>query len=42
MVITNNLNVAMILSEAPGIELVVSGGMVRKADGGIVGARPST
>lgn len=38
MVITNNLNVAMILSEAPGIELVVSGGMVRKADGGIVGA----
>lgn len=38
MVITNNLNVAMILSEAPGIELVISGGMVRKTDGGIVGA----
>ncbi len=37
MVITNNLNVAHILSEAPGIELVVAGGMVRKSDGGIVG-----
>ncbi|MEM7465229.1 MAG: DeoR/GlpR family DNA-binding transcription regulator, partial [Pseudomonadota bacterium] len=29
MVITNNLNVAMILSEAPDVDLVVSGGMVR-------------
>ncbi|GKX34282.1 MAG: DeoR family transcriptional regulator [Rhizobiaceae bacterium MnEN-MB40S] len=38
MVITNNLNVAMILSEAPGVELVISGGMVRKSDRGIVGA----
>ncbi|MCC2111143.1 MAG: DeoR/GlpR transcriptional regulator [Hyphomicrobiales bacterium] len=38
MVITNNLNVAMILSDAPGIELIVTGGMVRKTDGGIVGA----
>ena len=38
MVMTNNLNVAMILSEAPEVELVVSGGMVRKTDGGIVGA----
>ncbi|WP_156892517.1 DeoR family transcriptional regulator [Salaquimonas pukyongi] len=38
MVITNNLNVATILSEAPHVELVVSGGMVRKSDGGIVGA----
>lgn len=38
MVITNNLNVATILSDAPGIELVVTGGMVRKTDGGIVGA----
>lgn len=37
MVITNNLNVAYILSDAPGIELVVAGGMVRKSDGGIVG-----
>lgn len=38
MVITNNLNVAFILAEAPGVEVVVSGGMVRKSDGGIVGA----
>lgn len=38
MVITNNLNVAMILSEVPGVELVISGGMVRKSDRGIVGA----
>ena len=38
MVITNNLNVAVILSDAPGVDLIVAGGMVRKADGGIVGA----
>ena len=38
LVITNNINVATILSQAPGVELVVSGGMVRKSDGGIVGA----
>ncbi len=38
MVITNNLNVAYILADAPGVEVVVSGGMVRKSDGGIVGA----
>lgn len=38
MVITNNLNVAYILAEAPGVEVVVSGGVVRKSDGGIVGA----
>ncbi len=37
LVITNNLNVAMILSDAPDVELVVSGGMVRKTDGGIIG-----
>ena len=37
MVITNNLNVARILSDAPGIELILAGGMVRKSDGGIVG-----
>ncbi|WP_370321180.1 DeoR/GlpR family DNA-binding transcription regulator [Oricola sp.] len=37
MVITNNLNVATTLYDAPGIEVVISGGMVRKADGGVVG-----
>ena len=38
MVITNSLNVALILSEVPSIELIVTGGMVRKSDGGIVGS----
>ena len=38
MVITNNLNVATLLSAAPGIELMLAGGTVRKEDGGIVGA----
>jgi DeoR family glycerol-3-phosphate regulon repressor len=38
MVITNNMNVATILLDANDIELVISGGMVRKTDGGIVGA----
>ena len=36
--ITNNLNVAFILSEAEGAEVVVTAGMVRKNDRGIVGA----
>lgn len=38
MVITNNLNVAYILADAPGIEVVITGGVVRKSDGGIIGA----
>lgn len=38
IVVTNNLNVAVILSNAPNIELVIAGGTVRKSDGGIVGA----
>jgi len=38
MVITNNLNVAHILSDAPNVELFVTGGLVRKSDGGITGA----
>ena len=38
MVVTNNLNVAYILSDAPDVEVVVTGGVVRKADLGIVGA----
>lgn len=37
MAITNNLNVAHILSDAPDVEVVVAGGMVRKSDSGIVG-----
>lgn len=38
LAITNNLNVAFILSETEGTEVVVAGGMVRKSDRGIVGA----
>ena len=38
MVVTNNLNVAYILSDAPDIEVVITGGVVRKSDRGIVGA----
>ncbi|MFY9512556.1 MAG: DeoR family transcriptional regulator [Rubrivivax sp.] len=36
-VITNNLNVAAILSDNPDIELIVAGGVVRSRDRGIVG-----
>lgn len=36
-VITNNLNVAKILSGNSGIEVIVAGGLVRPKDGGIVG-----
>ncbi|WP_419909150.1 DeoR/GlpR family DNA-binding transcription regulator [Hoeflea sp.] len=38
MVITNNLNVAFILSDAEDVEVVITGGMVRKSDRGIIGA----
>ncbi|NMD07457.1 MAG: DeoR/GlpR transcriptional regulator [Phyllobacteriaceae bacterium] len=37
LVVTNNIHVATILSPVPKIEVIVVGGMVRKADGGIVG-----
>jgi len=36
-VITNNLNVAAILSDNPDCELIVAGGLVRQRDRGIVG-----
>lgn len=36
-VITNNLNVATILSQNPGCEVIVAGGVVRQRDLGIVG-----
>jgi len=38
MVISNSLHVAAILSENEGVEIIVAGGIVRKSDGGIVGA----
>ncbi|QEX19061.1 DeoR family transcriptional regulator [Hypericibacter terrae] len=37
VVITNNINVANILRPSHGIEVIVAGGVVRRADGGIVG-----
>ncbi|OYU93621.1 MAG: DeoR family transcriptional regulator [Burkholderiales bacterium PBB5] len=36
-VITNNLNVAAILSDNPAIEVIVAGGVVRSRDRGIIG-----
>jgi DeoR family transcriptional regulator, glycerol-3-phosphate regulon repressor len=37
MVITNNLNVANILATSPNSEVVVAGGILRRADGALVG-----
>lgn len=37
MAITNNINVANILREAPGVEVIIAGGLVRASDGGVVG-----
>lgn len=37
LVITNNLNVATILHNASSIDVAVAGGLVRKADGGLIG-----
>jgi DeoR family glycerol-3-phosphate regulon repressor len=38
MVVTNNINVANILRGVEGAEVLIAGGIVRPADGGIVGA----
>ncbi len=37
MVVTNNMNVANILVENPGCEIVVAGGVLRRSDGGLIG-----
>ncbi|MEA2114073.1 MAG: DeoR/GlpR family DNA-binding transcription regulator [Thermodesulfobacteriota bacterium] len=37
MVISNNVNAVEILKNSSGIELIISGGLVRRSDGGIVG-----
>lgn len=37
LVITNNLNVANLLFRHPGIEVIVAGGPIRRADGAVVG-----
>src|SRR3954447_17149840 len=38
LVITNNLNVAMLLYRHPRIEVIVTGGQVRRADGAVIGS----
>lgn len=37
LVITNNLNVANILSRSEGVEVYVTGGTLRRSDGGLIG-----
>ena len=37
MVISNNVNAVEILRHSNGIELIISGGLVRRSDGGIIG-----
>lgn len=37
MVVTNNLNVANILAQNPGCEVIVAGGVLRRADAALVG-----
>lgn len=38
LVITNNINVASMLWPVPGLEVMITGGAVRRSDGGIVGS----
>jgi DeoR family glycerol-3-phosphate regulon repressor len=38
LVITNNLNVATLLYAHPRIEVIIAGGPVRRADGGVIGS----
>jgi len=38
LVVTNNLNVAMLLYRHPRIEVIVTGGSVRRADGAVIGS----
>ncbi|WP_149892963.1 DeoR/GlpR family DNA-binding transcription regulator [Roseibium aestuarii] len=37
LVVTNNMNIANILVDNPDCDIIVAGGMVRRADGGLVG-----
>ena len=37
MMVTNNMNVANILAHNAGCEVLVTGGQLRRADGGLVG-----
>lgn len=37
MVVTNNLHVGNALSDAPGVDVILTGGLLRASDGGLVG-----
>jgi DeoR family glycerol-3-phosphate regulon repressor len=37
LVITNNLHVARLIFQIPGIDVIIAGGSVRRGDGGIIG-----
>ncbi|MBO0344172.1 DeoR/GlpR transcriptional regulator [Roseibium sp. CAU 1637] len=37
LVVTNNMNIANILVDNPDCDIIVAGGMVRRADGGLIG-----
>ncbi len=37
LVVTNNMNIASILSANPEVEIVVTGGQLRRSDGGLIG-----
>lgn len=37
MVVTNNLHAGNALADAPGVDLILTGGLLRSADGGLVG-----
>lgn len=37
LVVTNNINIAVILSANPDVQVIVSGGSLRRSDGGLVG-----
>lgn len=41
LVVTNNINVANILAANPHCEVIVTGGQLRRADGGLIGAMAS-
>ncbi|WP_299026152.1 DeoR/GlpR family DNA-binding transcription regulator [uncultured Sulfitobacter sp.] len=38
LVVTNNIHIALILSENPNVDVIVTGGSLRKSDGGLIGA----
>lgn len=37
LVVTNNVKIADILTDAPGVRVIVTGGLLRQSDGGLVG-----